>query len=135
MRRQRLRERAENRVFRLSDPHKLVIGRFMKSILIQNVYHTRWPVISKEIQGDHIHLFLSIPPATAISNVVKILKGANARKLFLMFLDLKNLFWSGIPSSLSYTSAQLDALQASFVAAYTLVVPVLLPPKRSAPIA
>ncbi|CUB08173.1 Transposase IS200 like, partial [Tepidiphilus thermophilus] len=34
-----------------------------------------WPVISKEIQPDHIHLFVSIPPAIAVADAVKVLKG------------------------------------------------------------
>jgi REP element-mobilizing transposase RayT len=33
-----------------------------------------WPVISKEIQPDHIHLFLSIPPAIAVAAAVKVLR-------------------------------------------------------------
>src|SRR5579863_5677153 len=47
-----------------------------------------WPVITKEIQPDHIHLFLTIPPALAVATVVKILKGTTARKLFIEFPEL-----------------------------------------------
>jgi putative transposase len=48
-----------------------------------------WPVISKEIQPDHIHLFLSIPPAIAVADAVKVLKGVTARRLFQRFPTLK----------------------------------------------
>jgi putative transposase len=32
-----------------------------------------WRVISKAIQPDHIHLFVSIPPAIAVADAVKVL--------------------------------------------------------------
>lgn len=49
----------------------------------------RWPVISKEIQPDHIHLFVSIPPAIAVADAVKVLKGVTASRLFQQFPALK----------------------------------------------
>lgn len=48
-----------------------------------------WPVVSRAIQPDHIHLFLSIPPAVAVADAVKILKGTTARRLFRQFPLLK----------------------------------------------
>jgi len=54
-----------------------------------------WPVIAKEIQPDHIHLFLTIPPALAVATAIKILKGTTARKLFLEFPELKEKLLGG----------------------------------------
>ena len=61
-----------------------------------------WPVISKEIQPDHIHLFLSIPPAIAVADAVKVLKGVTARRLFQQFPALKKRLWGGHLWSPSY---------------------------------
>ena len=61
-----------------------------------------WPVISKEIQPDHVHLFVSIPPAIAVADAVKILKGTTARKLFQRFPWLKSRLWGGNLWSPSY---------------------------------
>ncbi len=61
-----------------------------------------WPVIAKEIQPDHIHLFLSIPPAQAVADAVKILKGVTARSLFQKFPVLKKRLWGGHLWSPSY---------------------------------
>lgn len=55
-----------------------------------------------EIQPDHIHLFVSIPPAVAVSDAVKRLKGTSARKLFLSFPELKQQLWDGHLWSPSY---------------------------------
>ena len=48
-----------------------------------------WPVISKAIRPDHIHLFVGIPPAMAVADAVKVLKGVTARRLFQRFPALK----------------------------------------------
>jgi len=48
-----------------------------------------WPVVSKEIQPDHVHLFVSIPPAIAVADAVKVLKGTTARRLFRQFPALR----------------------------------------------
>ncbi|ATX81799.1 putative transposase [Mariprofundus ferrinatatus] len=61
-----------------------------------------WSVIAKEIQPDHIHLFLTIPPAVAVADAIKILKGASARKLFTEFPELKQRLWGGSLWSPSY---------------------------------
>ena len=54
-----------------------------------------WFVIAKEIQPDHIHLFLTIPPAKAVATTLKLLKGISARRLFQKFPDLKQKLWGG----------------------------------------
>ena len=61
-----------------------------------------WPVLAKEIQADHVHLFVSIPPAVAVSDAVKVLKGTTARKLFARFPALKKRLWGGHLWSPSY---------------------------------
>jgi len=62
----------------------------------------RWQLISKEIQSDHVHLLVSIPPAIAVADAVKILKGTTARKLFQRFPWLKSQLWDGNLWSPSY---------------------------------
>ena len=54
-----------------------------------------WPVISREIQPDHVHLFVSIPPAIAVADAVKVLKGVTARRLFQKYPVLKKRLWDG----------------------------------------
>jgi putative transposase len=61
-----------------------------------------WPVISKEIQPDHIHLFVSIPPSVAAADAVKILKGTTARRLFQTFPEFRKRLWGGHLWSPSY---------------------------------
>ena len=47
-------------------------------------------ILSKEIQPDHVHFFVSIPPAVSVAEAVKIFKGASARTLFVRHPELKS---------------------------------------------
>ncbi|RMH31376.1 MAG: IS200/IS605 family transposase [Nitrospirae bacterium] len=74
------------------------VGRMLDAICAER----GWPVISKEIQPDHIHLFVRIPPAIAVADAVKVLKGVTARRLFQRFPELKTQLWGGNLWSPSY---------------------------------
>ncbi|BCO09338.1 hypothetical protein GF1_17140 [Desulfolithobacter dissulfuricans] len=77
-----------------------------------------WFVISREIQPDHIHLFLSIPPAVAAANAVKILKGTTARKLFARFPALKKRLRGGHVWSPSYYVGTAGNVSAETIQRY-----------------
>ena len=76
------------------------------------------PVISKEIQPDHIHLFVSIPPAFAVADAVKVLKGVTARRLFQMFPALKKRLWGGHLWSPSYYVGTAGNVSAETIRRY-----------------
>jgi len=48
-----------------------------------------------EIMPDHCHLFISCHPKHAPSNIVKVLKGSSARKLFMELPQIKKSLWGG----------------------------------------
>ncbi|WP_419638986.1 IS200/IS605 family transposase, partial [Thiolapillus sp.] len=77
-----------------------------------------WPVISKEIQPDHIHLFLGIPPAIAVADAVKIIKGTKARKLFARFPALRKQFRGGSLWSPSYYVGTAGNVSAETIQRY-----------------
>jgi putative transposase len=77
-----------------------------------------WPVISKEIQPDHIHLFVSIPPAIAVADAVKVLKGVTARRLFQTFPALKKRLWGGSLWSPSYYVGTAGNVSAETIRCY-----------------
>lgn len=77
-----------------------------------------WPVISKEIQPDHIHLFVSIPPADAVADAVKVLKGVTARRLFQQFPALKKRLWGGHLWSPSYYVGTAGNVSAETIRRY-----------------
>ncbi len=71
--------------------------------LIESICLERdWQVLALEVQPDHIHLFVSMPPSVAVADAMKILKGSTARKLFVKFPELKKQLWGGHLWSPSY---------------------------------
>jgi len=52
-------------------------------------------VESLEVVSDHVHVLVSATPQHTIPNMVKMLKGISARKLFLKFPELKKKLWGG----------------------------------------
>lgn len=78
----------------------------------------KWPVLAKEIQADHIHLFVTIPPATSVADAVKILKGTTARKLFVRFPKLKKRLWGGHFWSTSYYVGTAGNVSAETIRKY-----------------
>lgn len=78
----------------------------------------KWSIISKEIQPDHIHLFVSMPPTVSIATAIKKLKGITARKLFIEFPDIKKKLWNGSLWSPSYYVGAAGNVSAEIIKKY-----------------
>ena len=59
-------------------------------------------VLVIEVDSDHIHVYLEIPPQTSVGRAVRVLKSLSARYMFKKFSQLKRVFWSGEMWSPSY---------------------------------
>jgi putative transposase len=100
---------------------KILIGDIASaanSMLDEICAGNEWLVITKEIQPDHIHLFLTIPPAISVANAIKILKGTTARKLFLQFPQIKQQLWGGSLWSPSYYAGTSGNVSAETIQKY-----------------
>lgn len=62
-----------------------------------------WTVIELEVMPEHIHLFLSAPPFVAPTDIVKVMKGVTAKRVFEKFPQLRRRkFWGNHVWSPSY---------------------------------
>ena len=59
------------------------IGEYYPEIEIKEANH----------DGDHIHLYVSIPPKMSVGSVVRIIKANTARRLKRKFAFLKEVYW------------------------------------------
>ena len=78
--------------------HKVLkdeIAEFLKEVLVETAILYKFRVESLEVVEDHVHVLVSATPQHTIPNIVKILKGISARKLFLKFPQLKKKLWGG----------------------------------------
>ncbi len=78
------------------------IAEYINVLLDEICIANKWVVLAKEIQPDHIHIFLSVPPTIALCDVVKVLKGVTARRLYQQFPHLYKTLWGGHLWSPSY---------------------------------
>ena len=82
--------------------------RILKKAVAQEVYnciqvfagHKRCEIVELNVQQDHIHLLIMVPPKLSISDLMGILKGRTAIRVFKKFPYLKrkpywgNHFWA-----------------------------------------
>lgn len=93
------------------------VAEYVNVLIDKICTENNWYIITKEIQPDHIHLFLTIP-AIAMATVIKILKGITARKLFLDFPELKSKLWGGNFWSPSYYVGTAGNVSAEIIQRY-----------------
>jgi putative transposase len=67
----------------------------LKDLLAQTAADRGYDVLGLEVMADHVHIFLSAPPAVSPALIAKVLKGASARRLFTMFPHLRGRLWGG----------------------------------------
>ena len=54
-----------------------------------------WTIGALNIEEDHVHLFVSAPPAIAPSLIANTLKGITARQIFKQYPEVKKQLWDG----------------------------------------
>ena len=55
----------------------------------------KFTILAQEVMPDHIHLLVDVSPQFCIPDMIRIMKGGIARKLFLMHPELKKQLWGG----------------------------------------
>ena len=69
------------------------LQRSVEEILRQLCDWKNLEILEMNIQEDHVHMVLSIPPKFSVSEVVGFLKGKCAIKIFDKHLELKKRYW------------------------------------------
>ena len=72
-----------------------------------------------EVDVDHVHLFVEIPPQLSVGGAVRMYKSLSARYLLQRFPDLRKAFWGGAVWSPSYFVRTVgDGVTAEMVRRY-----------------
>jgi len=69
------------------------VGRSLRDIIRQLCEWKGIEILEGNVQIDHIHLILSVPPKFSVSEAVGFLKGKSGIKIFDMHLELKKRYW------------------------------------------
>ncbi|MFQ5605182.1 MAG: IS200/IS605 family transposase [bacterium] len=69
------------------------VGKSVREIIRQLCDWRGFKILAGNVQGDHIHLVLSIPPKYSVSEAVGYLKGKSAIKMFDLHRELRHRYW------------------------------------------
>ena len=69
------------------------VGKSVREIIRQLCEWKKIIILEGNIQMDHIHLVLEIPPKYSVSEAVGFIKGKSAIKIFDFHLELKRRYW------------------------------------------
>ena len=67
----------------------------LNELIIETARLYEFKILDMEVMPDHIHLLLDVSPQFCIPDMIRIMKGGIARKLFLMHPELKEKLWKG----------------------------------------
>ena len=72
-----------------------------------------------EIMADHVHMLISFSPKSAPAQVIKAIKGSNARQFFLLHPKIKvQKMWGGYFWSSSYFISTLGNMSKDIIENY-----------------
>ena len=89
-----------------------------KTLLMEMSEEYRFRILAMEVMPDHIHLLVDVTPQFAIPDMIKIMKGGIARKLFLLHPEIKKQLWGGHLWNPSYCVVIVSDRSREMVEAY-----------------
>jgi putative transposase len=94
------------------------IATRLVTLLRQACEVNQWGLHEINVQPDHVHLLLQIPPDDSISGVVGALKGGTSRVLRAEFPDLEEYLWGNSFWSDGYFAESVGQAEEAVVRAY-----------------
>lgn len=92
---------------------------FCEKVLRRAAEEYGMKIQSIEVDEDHVHLYIEIPPQQSVGAAVKILKSVSARMMFKRFVYFKRKIWSGKLWGASYFVRTVgEGVTASMVRRY-----------------
>ena len=67
----------------------------IREIIIQTCDEMGVHIVRGVLAGDHVHMFLSIPPKLSLSDVMQRIKGRSSRRIQMEFPELRKRCWAG----------------------------------------
>lgn len=67
----------------------------LKNLFCEIASDKDFTIRQMEVMPDHVHVFVTAHPKYSPSYIYKMLKGISARRLFVLFPELKHKLWKG----------------------------------------
>ncbi|MDP5218861.1 IS200/IS605 family transposase [Ruegeria sp. 2205SS24-7] len=65
----------------------------VRDILRQVCRENEADILRRLLSSDHVHMFVSVPPKTAVSDLVRRMKGRSSHKVQREFPALRRCYW------------------------------------------
>ena len=70
-------------------------SKHLKEVFQQIAEEYEFKIDIMEVMGDHVHIFVEVPPRYSPAQVVQIVKSVSAREVFRKFPKLRKQLWAG----------------------------------------
>ena len=101
--------------------YKVLLGdvrRRVRDIIRQVCAERDVDIISGVLSSDHVHMFVSVPPKLAVSDLILLMKGRSSHKVQREFPHLKKRYWGRHFWGRGYFSTTNGAITEDFVLQY-----------------
>jgi putative transposase len=101
--------------------YKVLLGdvrRRVRDIIRQVCAERDVDIISGVLSSDHVHMFVSVPPKLAISDLMRLMKGRSSHKVQREFPQLKKRYWGKHFWGRGYFSTTNGAITEDIVLQY-----------------
>ena len=71
------------------------VGLKIRELIRQTCQAFEIDILKGVVSKDHVHLFVSLPPNIAPSEIMRCIKGRSSAKVFESFPELKKRYWGG----------------------------------------
>ena len=91
----------------------------LKQIFIKIAYDYDMEILELEIPTDHVHMLISIPPHTSVSDTIRTFKSISAKEMFNRYPEFeKKYFWGGKLWSPSYFAETIGRVNEQAIKKY-----------------
>ena len=67
----------------------------IRELFLEIAAHHGFEIEELEVDKDHVHVFLSVPPKSSMGQVVGLLKAVSAREIRAGFPEVRKQLWGG----------------------------------------
>ena len=98
----------------LKGPLRLRVRDICRQVCAQNGVE----IIRGVLSSDHVHMFVSVPPQLAISDLMRLMKGRSSHKIQQEFPQIKKRYWGRYFWGRGYFSTTNGAITEDIVLQY-----------------
>ena len=94
------------------------LARWVYELLHQCAEVNGWLIVELNVQRDHVHLLVQLPPKEAVAHAMQIMKGGTSKKIREEFPELEEFLWGDSLWAEGYFAESVGQVTESRIQAY-----------------